>query len=731
MAGPWEKYATPSPEAAPKAGPWTKYSGRGDQPSLASPSQPDLDVVATTDDGGTVYRMEDGSLGFTSPGYATTDPARVAQIMAGATPTEITQNTIDQERIQKNPIAARGQKVVEGVPFIGSYLDDAVGLVAPEAGANMRNMSEAMDRQRPMESTALNVAGAVAGSVPAALAAAPTLAANAATNLGVRAMQGVALGATVGATEGVIYGAGKGTGGDRLDNAAEDGVLGALAGAGFGAAGPVLAHGIKSVMSSLKGSDVAVIRDQLSVSSAAARVIKNALDVGDMDEAVNALRRAGDDAVLADAGQPARELLDAAANSGGEAGYIARKAVDERTAAASAKMQQSLDKVLGKPVGRETGKSAVREGTKAARADAYNAAYGRPIDYSGGRGRLLEGLMRRVPGSAIKRANDLMRLEGVESGQILARVADDGSVTFERLPDVRQIDYITRALNDVADQADGQGRLGGTTDVGRATKALSRNIRNNLRAAVPEYGKALDVAADAISQVRATDLGYSVLRAATTREAVREGLKGASKGEREAAKQGLRSYIDDTLANVARTVTDPNVDAREGIKLIRDMSSRASLEKMRALLGPKQAQALADELDQQAVAFELRAALATNSKTAIRQEIQKSVADQTASGALETLASGQPVNAAKRFVQIFTGNTDEAQALRKSGIYEEIARALTQTRGRKAETALRHVQRAMRGQRVTEQQAAFIGNVLATSTVLAGGPQASRALSTK
>lgn len=693
------------------------------------PKQPERDVVATTDDGGVVYRMDGGGLGFTSPGYSTTDPASVERIMQGAKPVDVVQGQLDRERIAENPVAARVGKFVEGTPFVGSYADEAVGAVNPQAGENMRRTGEAMEREKPGQSAALKIGGGIAASIPMAIAAGPALSKYAGATVGQRAIQGAGLGSATGAVEGIVYGAGEGQGIERAENATQGAIRGMGAGLALGAAGPYAAEGIKRALTALKGSDVAVIKSTLGISPAAARVIKSALDVGDMNAAEAALRRAGPDAMLADAGQPARELLDAAANAGGEAGEIAGRAVNERSRAASAKMQEALDRTLGVPAGRETAKSAIRSGTKDARQEAYDAAYSAPIDYSAPRGRMIEGLLSRVPQSAINKANDLMRLEGVESAQIMARISDDGRVTYQRMPDVRQIDYITRALNDVADAADGQGKLGGTTQTGRAISGLSRNLRNTLRGAVPEYGNALDVAADAISQTKATDLGYSLLRPGTTREVVRGALDGASKAEKEAAKQGLRSYIDDTLANVARTVQDGDTTAREGIKLIRDMSSRASTDKMRALLGDKAARTLAEELDEQAVAFELRAAIAQNSKTAIRQKIQGTVADQTVSGALETLASGEPLNASKRFVQLFTGNTAEAQALRQSGIYEEIAAALTQTRGAQARQALKVVRGAMAGQKVTEQQAAFIGRTVATSGFLAGDREASRRLS--
>lgn len=638
----------------------------------------------------------------------------------------------DRMTLSKTPQALQAvSQFNKGIPFVGEYLDEAADLVSPGAGQLMRDTNAAFARQNPKTATGLNMAGGVVGSVPLAAAAAPTLSANAAGTLGARAMQAGVAGAVAGGAEGAISGAGRSEGAGRLSNATMGGLFGAGAGGALGAAAPYVAEGVKNALTRLKGSPIAAIKKQLGVSDDAARVIKNALDTGDIRKASDALDRAGAGAMLADAGQPARELLDAAANSGGKAGMIVGDAVGDRATIASRDMQKALDTFLGKPVGQETAKGAIRSGTQAARSSAYDAAYSVPIDYSKGRGVALERIMKRVPQSAIKRANELMRLQGEESAQIIAKVADDGAVAFERLPDVRQLDYITRALNDVADQADGAGKMGGTTALGRATKDLSANIRKLLRGAVPEYARALDTAADAISQVKATELGYDLLKSSTRRETVRTALNGASKAEKDAAKQGLRDYIDDALSRVSSTLTDNDTEAREGIKLLRDISSRSSTDKIRTLLGPKAARQLATEIDKQAVAFELRAALAANSKTAIRQSISGTIEDATSSGTLELIASGKPQLATQRFVQIFTGNSAEAQALRQQGIYEEIATALTNIRGTRAQSALNMVQKAIDGKKVSEQQAAFIGNVVASSGVLAGSREASTRLSTQ
>lgn len=713
MAGPWEKHAKPD------NGPWQKYA------------KPAENVIATTDDGGRVIQRE-GGLAFVSPAYSTTDPDQIAKIMEGAVPADVSTSGFDQATIEQAPITSRAVKAVEGVPFVGSYVDEAAGLMfGDKAKQGVRAISGAMDRENPGQSTALNIGGAIAGAIPMAVGAGPAIAARAAGTLGARALQAGALGAGAGAVEGLVYGSGKGEGGERLRNASEQGLFGGLVGGVLGAAAPYVAAGVKNVLTRLKGSDVAVIRQQLGISAPAARVVKNALDAGDVDEAFKAVSRAGDDAMLADAGQPARQLLDAAAQTGGKAARTISDAVDTRVAGASKETTAALDDILGKPSGANAMARGVREGTSAARSGAYDAAYAVPIDYASDNGRAIESLLRRVPKSAIDDANELMRLGGVDSQQIMASIADNGAVTYTEMPDVRQLDYITRALGGVADKADGQGKLGGQTPLGRGYQSLQKAIRTKMKAAVPEYAQALDVASDAISRVKAGEAGYSLLRAGTTRETIRDALDGASKAEQDAMRQGVRTFIDDQIANVTTTLTDPNVDAREALKALRMLSSRSNQTKLRMLLGGKQAAALFDRLDTATTAFELRAALAQNSKTAIRQSIQDSVKQQSAPGALETLASGKPVDAAKRFVQVFTGSTDEAQALREAGIYEEIATALTGIRGRKAKAAMRAVEKAISGQKISEQEAAFIGNVLATSGVLVGSRAGTTHLSTR
>ena len=700
----------------------------GNQTTPEPQTAPEPRTIATTNDGGRIYEQPDGTRGFTSPGYSTTDPDTVARLMEGATPADVVQDSFDNQRIDANQGRARLNEFARGVPFVGSYADEAVGIVNPQAGENMQALSGAMQRQRPGETAALNVGGAIAGAVPMAMVAAPTLIANAGKTVGVRALQAAGLSAAAGAVEGAVYGAGEGEGAERMQNAKDGAIFGGAVGAVGGPLATYGAEGVKAILRRTSGSDVSVIASQLGISKEAATVVRNALRTGGINDAMDALQRGGDSAMLADANGATMGLLDSAAQAGGNAGAIAGRAVGERTSLATNRLTAALDDALGAPQGQGELVGAIRQGSAPARQAAYDAAYAAPIDYSTGRGQAIEGLLKRVPPSAIRRADELMRLEGVESGQILASIADDGTVSYSKLPDVRQLDYITRALNDVAENANAQGKLGGTTDLGRLTGNLSRQIRSSLREAVPEYGNALDTAADAISQRNATDLGYDLLKTGTRREAVREGLQGASEAEKAAAMQGVRSYLDEVTANVTRTITDGDTTSREGIRLLRDFSSRANEQKLRLLMGGEATEKLLAEVDQAATAFELRAAIAQNSKTAVRQSVQSGIDEQTSGGVVQTLASGEPVNATKRFIQAITGETAEAQELRRLGLYEEIADVLTNTRGMRAQRALRLINKAIEGQPITEAQASYIGTVVSSSAALTADREIGQAL---
>jgi hypothetical protein len=678
--------------------------------------------VAEFRDGQIIENPQTGERAFVSPGYVTQDQEIIANMMQGTTPAETQRGQMQEQIIERFPVASRAATALQGVPFVGPYTEEAVGMVSPAAGEAMGQAVEAVRERRPGQAVALEVGGALA-SIPALAAATPARVAQFVTapqSLGGQMLRGGAVGAAAGATEGAIGGAGRGEPGERLQAAGEGALIGGAFGAPVGAVAPAMSAGIRAAFENIKGRSVSQIASTLGISSDAARVVRTALENDDLVAAQQALQRAGSTSMLADAGPSTQRLLDVSVTSGGAAPRIGREAVEGRAAEAGERMTTVLDDVLGAPEGVGASQRSIRQGTEQARSNAYRVAYAQPIDYSGSRGQFLERILNRVPQSAINRANELMRLEGAQSAQIMAQIAEDGTVTFTRMPDVRQIDYITRALGDVASQQNALGgALGGTTQLGRATQGLQRQIRNVLRSEVPEYGQALDTAADAISRVRAVELGASILSPSTTREMVRDGLSGASRAEREAAKAGFRSALDERLARVNAVASDPNIEIREFQRLANNLRSRAMRENMEALLGPQDAARLYRELDENVVSLELRAAIARNSATAQRQAIQGAVSDITAPGALTSLMAGEPINAARRVAQVITGTTPEARTLRQMGIYDEIAQTLVGLRGQQAQQALRLVERAMAGDVLNQTQARVIARALTTPAAMA------------
>jgi hypothetical protein len=692
--------------------------------SAAAPQATQPRITHTTPDDGRIYQMPDGSRAFASPGYSTTDPAEIDRLMEGATPEQLVRSSISEQIIRERPVASRVATAAQGIPFLGSYTDELAAAISPEAVDRTRRAVEAVREERPGQALGLEVAGAVA-SIPAILAATPASVPTfvaAAPALGGQTLRAGLVGGLAGVTEGLIGGFGRGEEGSRTESAIEGGTYGLL-GAPISMAIPLAGAGIKYAWQNFKGRAVPEIARRLGISTDAAKVVRTALENDDLTAASRALDRAGSTSMLADAGPATQQLLDVSITAGGTAPRIAREAIDARAVESGARMNQVLDDTLGSPEGTDALRRNIREETSLSRDITYKDAYSQPINYAGRRGRHLENLMRRVPKSAIDQANNLMRLEGVQSQQILADIAADGSITFSRLPDVRQLDYITRALGDVADAQNAAGKLGGTTQLGRATQNLARDLRQTLRNEVPAYGVALDTAADAINRSNAVLLGSSILAPSTTREMVRDGLKGASKAERDAAKAGLRSAIDERLANVNAVASDSNIDIREFQKMANELRSRAMRQNMEVLLGKSAADNLYKQLDEQVVALELRAAVSRNSATARRQAIQGQVEDITAPGIIATLVSegpdAGPINAIKRLTAAMTGTTSEAAALRRMGIYDEIARVLVTTRGPQASLAIKLVERAMAGEALNDAQAKIIARAITTPAAMA------------
>lgn len=185
--------------------------------------------------------------------------------------------------------------------------------------------------------------------------------------------------------------------------------------------------------------------------------------------------------------------------------------------------------------------------------------------------------------------------------------------------------------------------------------------------------------------------------------------------ELKAARQGLRSYVDETLANVRAAISDPNIDARQARKALQDLSSPAAREKVRMILGDNAtANRLFAELLKAQRALELKASTATNSRTYGRLATEAAVDDQIKGGIVNSALRGEPVNAAKAFIQGITGRTPQNERAMSDAVYEEIANMLTGPRGAEAMDMLRLLTVANQRAVVNPQKAATPSALLPT-----------------
>lgn len=609
----------------------------------------------------------------------------------------------------ESPVGSFAANYLVGLPGVGSYIDEATGRASEALGGpsyeNARDLTRAMER-RNVGGAATRLAGTatgVAATLPMAIGAGRLAAPLMASSRAGRAVQAAGAGAFGGGLEGAIYGYGAGEGEGRKEEAVKQGTLGAGLGAGVGFLAPYAADlvetGARNIMNWRAGRRAAAE----GMSPDATRVMADALQGDDLAEGVRNIRRAGDDAMVADVGPTAQRLLDTAVQRSGQGGRIAREAIEGRATGAQERVVEALNRRLGAPQGPRATARNISRTTQPARSNAYAAAYNAPIDYASEAGQRIEEVLSRVPQStlrkAINEANEEMVSRGVRNQQILADIADDGTVTFREMPNVQQLDEIKQALE----------RLAETDEFGRVTKQglrpmrLAGELREAVGEAVPEYRAALSTGADKIAQDQGLRLGRNMLRSRVTREEIAESVEGASEAKLQAMRAGVRSYIDDTMSNVRRTITDPNIDAREAMQAVKELSSRANRQKLAMILPDDEAEALMRDIDRATQVLELRAATANNSATFARQAMERRVSDLTEGGPLATLQRGEPVGAAQRVTQALTGRTREAERAAQEGLYAEIARILTQPRGRSAVRAAEAIENVVRRQPVNAE----------------------------
>lgn len=532
---------------------------------------------------------------------------------------------------------------------------------------------------------ALALTAEVAGAIPTAALASP---ATLTGNLGARSAQAAAIGGAQGTVFGI--GAGENSIKDRLKTGIETGALGA----GVGAAAPTLGNIVRNVFNRFGGTAAAA--KQAGTSRKSFELLRGVVDAD--NPSPQRLAGLGDDARLTDIGPTASGLTDYLGQRPGPSQSVVRNAVNSRVSDASGRVTAALDDTLGAPQGiRATGRQ-IAQSTAKARGDAYDKAFAQPIDYASQKGRDIEAVLGRVSSrtmrEAVEEANEQMLEAGVKNQQVKINIADDGSIVFEELPNLEQLDALKKGLDAIG--RENVDKFGRPTTAGGRAKRLATDLRDALGRAVPDYLDALKQGGDKLARDEGLDIGTKLLSARATREEIaefvaRRSVKGSLPIEvRDAVRTGLRAQIDDTLANVKRTITEGNTDAREAIKAIKDLSSRANREKVAAVLGKRESGKLFRELDRSAVAFEGQAAVAQNSKTQGRKLFDQAFGE--GGGVSENLLDIRPAAALREASRAVRGRGRRADARA-----EELARLLMERRGAEAVRLLGLLQQPVPG----------------------------------
>lgn len=596
---------------------------------------------------GVIIRDEaTGQDSYVSEGYATSDPERIAEIaQEGYAPREAVRQSFYEGVLRDNPLAARVVSAGRGIPFIGEYLDEASGVLAgmtdgPEAAERAteasRTLSRAMQERRPVEAALTQMGVGIGSSLPFALAV-PR-----AASVGGNIIRGAGVGAAAGATEGLVAGYGAGEGEDRARSAQERGIIGGALGGLLGGALPAIGAGIGQAAGRLSARRVGDIAEDIGIEEPGLRVLAERAGM----ERPSTVRPTSVPASLAETSRPMRQLLDVTVSSPGPGAEIASENISQQAAAAAGRVQSTLDDVLGPATGIRSRQSQIMADTAAQRGSLYNQAYERVIDYTTDAGEALRNMLRnRIPANVVRRANELMEVEGVPSQQRLLQVDEAGNViSSTRLPDVRQFDYIKRALDDqaVSDAA--------SPNVSRAYRTLSRELRETLDEAVPEYRAARSAAAEAIGDREAVQTGADLFRRNFTAEDAREAVRDMTEGELLNVRAGVRQYIQDQIDNVLipldEITPEAGVAARnqalDAIKRL--VRTEASRNKLRAILGDTDAENLINRLRDQIPSLEA-AAVGGGSQTQPRQALTATQQQLFDGGIMQTIREGDPLRA--------------------------------------------------------------------------------------
>lgn len=347
--------------------------------------------------------------------------------------------------------------------------------------------------------------------------------------------QRVKAGSLDGLVGGLLYGSG--TGEDlksRLKNAAIGGSFGASLGGVLPVAGSVIRTATQPVRSALTAR---LNPEQFQSKKILERFQADGVPLD------QAQRRMKDGLNLADvSGEAGRNLLRTTTNMPGKAQSRVASRLAIRQMQQGDRLKESLSKTFADPDGYLTVKDRIAAKAQEIAKPLYDEAYANPVPFS----RSLEAILTTPAGKeALRKATAIAGNEQKPFVQWFANVADDGTVSIKRVPDMRAWDYIKRGFDDVIEgQTD--SITGKVTNAGRAVVGLKNRMLKELDQVNPAYAEARKTWSGFAKMDEALEYGKSALNKSP--EEVRRVLNNMSEAEIQSARIGmaeaLRGKID-------------------------------------------------------------------------------------------------------------------------------------------------------------------------------------------
>ena len=677
------------------ADPVPSHIGGAPKPShiaATAKALPGYEIVEDFGDGSAIYKsletgresFVDQTSGYSSPDPAVIEAARESKGRGGPG--------------QRSQVGMAGQAIRDsGVPGaqtimnIGDYFPVFRGMApgiaeATSGGAISKDFYDmAVEDYQQTYPVRSAVEGIGATAPLALLAGLPTVAGNV-LRRGVVGGIGGGVGAGL---EGLLSGYLRG----GEEQAVEEGKAGAVGGAAFGFGLPFLGAGVSSLYGRYLEKPVRDVLEEIGFKGKAAEIAKEALEL-DAAGAVENVGSAGPYGTVADLGPNTASLLDSVANSPGAGAAIVRKNLNETAKEASQDLSNTMDDVLGAPTGDVVSqKRTIMKDSADARGTAYDDAYDVNVDINTPEGQTLTGLVGQIPDRLLNDLNETLQIQGLppigkvkrlseaelnrmaQSGQSLAdmniRSLDDGSYLVGNIPTIENIDDLSRVLYDMG--------MGITKDPGQrmALQTLAMQLRQAADAVSPAFATARAEGKAAIDQRIAADLGDTLLNPKVTRREAAELLDAMGPTELKQVKQALRNRIDEIGANARKPITsNSEQEVIEALAQLRAMNTRAVASKLRTLLGPEDFAKFEGQIQSTTGALMMNASIAQNSKTAIRQAVERRFREIMGSNIAEELGEkgifGLP---AAKAAQSIAGPT---QSERVMAVGEELAPILTQ-----------------------------------------------------